>query len=502
MKNTTFIVSLTISIVFIVIGILFTDQFGALASSFLDFVSVYFGSFYLLANSLFILIALYFAFSKYGKLRLGKKDERPEFSTFTWIAMLYSAALATTLLFWGIGEPVTTYLSPPTGEGRTVEAAETGMLYTFFHFGFNNWAPYSMVGLILAYFMHRKKYLPLFSRSLYPLFGDKVNGPIGVSADVIVIIASVFGISTSLGLSMMQVSAGLSSEWGMGDSTFTHVILLSLLTVIFIASAYTGIHRGIKILSNVNMWIAIAIMLWVMVTGPTIQIFDTFIGTTGDYLQNFASLTLGIDAFRDNSWIGNKTLFYWGQIFTWGSFIGVFIARISKGRTIRDFIIGTILIPTVGTFVWFATMGGSALHFIQNLGITELADTVDQNLPLAIFEFLKFFPMSPVIILLMFVLIFTFIITSADSGSYVLAMLSERSEQPSNKAKITWGLIMFLTTLVLLLSGGLDPLYSASVLGGLPLAIVLILMSVSFIKAIRNEDLDEETKVEPLKKDA
>jgi glycine betaine transporter len=495
-KNIVFNVSLALSLVFIAFGIFSPERLGEIAGLLLEGIAEYMGWYYLVAVFFFLVVCVYAAFSKYGSIRLGKDSDRPKYSTASWIAMLYSAGIAISILFWGVAEPVYTYISPPFGEGSTAEAADTAMKYSFFHWGFHLWGTYAVVALILAYFQYRKNKPALLSATLYPILGERVNGPIGKAIDILTILASVFGVTTSLGLGTMQINGGLNSLWGVPNTTSVQVGIVLVLTVLFLLSAWSGLDKGIKHLSNLNIILALTIMTMLFVLGPTAQILKTFIGTTGQYLDDFLYLSFRLESFRDNSWISGWTIFYWGWLIAWAPFVGLFIARISQGRTIKEFIIGALVVPSVGTLFWFSVFGGSAIHFIQNLGHTALADAVTSDIAAALFSFYQYFPLSSLISVMTVILLFTFFITSADSATFVLGMFSEQgSLNPSNKTKVIWGLIMSTVAIVLLVSGGLKPLQSVSVAVALPFSIVIVLMCFSFLKSLKEETVSAE--IEP-----
>jgi glycine betaine transporter len=290
---------------------------------------------------------------------LGKDTDRPEFSTGSWIAMLFSAGLAIGLFFWGVAEPVMHYLSPPFGEGKTAESAQTAMSVSVMHWGLHCWGAYSIVGLIMAYFQHRKNYPPLVNYSFQPLLGDKVNGPIGKLINILTIFSILSGITTSLGLGAKQMGAGLNYVWGVENTSSLQITIIVVLTVMFLASAYSGLDKGIKHLSNFNIILGFCIMLFIFFVGPTKQILQIFVTTTGHYLQNLVWMGFRMEPFRpDDTWLGNWTIFYWGWIVSFATFVGLFVARISKGRTIREFIIGSAVVPSLASALCFRYLAG------------------------------------------------------------------------------------------------------------------------------------------------
>lgn len=498
LKNFVVVGSLLFTAIFVAFGIFAPDTLGEIASYVLyTFIGNYFGWFYMLIALFFVLACLYVAFSKYGKIRLGKDTDKPEFNTFTWIAMLYSSGLAISLFFWGVAEPVLMYLEPPYGEGGTKESAEVAMQYTFFHWGFHSWGTYAIIGLIMAYFQYRKNTPPLINHTLQPILGDKAFGPIGKFINILAIFAVISGITTSLGLGVNQMGAGFEYQYGITNNTTNNIILILVLTVIFIASASTGIQRGIKWLSNINIIIALTILAAIFLLGPTRRIFEILVTSTGDYISNFIDMSFHLEPFvNDYSWQAGWDFFYWGWAISFGVFVGLFIARISKGRTIKEFILGAMIIPTIATMIWYGTFGGTALYNIINLGNTELANRILENMNTALFYFLELFPASPILIFMTFISLIIFFVTSADSTVYVLGMYSEENTEPTNKSKIMWGIVIAGVAIALLLTGGLTPLQTVSAAAGLPFSIVMLAMIISFFKSLRREKVTLQAKEE------
>ncbi|MEN1968775.1 BCCT family transporter [Lentibacillus sp. N15] len=488
-RNIVVIGSLIVVAVFVSFGILAPETMGQISEYILyTFISDNFGWYYMLVAFLFVIICLYVAFSKYGRIRLGKDDDRPEFSTFSWIAMLYSSGLAISLFFWGVAEPVLMYLEPPFGEGGTVESAKVAMQYTFFHWGLHSWGTYAIIGLMMAYFQYRKGTPPLINHTLKPLLGERAFGPLGKVINIIAIFAVISGITTSLGLGVKQMGAGFEYVWNIDNTPINQIILILLLTILFIISASTGIERGIKWLSNINIVLALAIMVLIFVLGPTRHILEIIVNTTGNYVKNFVGMSFHLEPFlNDYTWQAGWDFFYWGWAISFGVFVGIFIARISKGRTIKEFIFGAVLIPSIATMIWYSTLGGSALYNVINLQNTELANRILANMDTALFYFLELFPISPILIGMTIISLIIFFVTSADSTVYVLGMYSEETIAPSNRSKILWGVVIAGVAIALLLSGGLVPLQTVSAVAGLPFSLVIIAMSISFFKSLRAE---------------
>lgn len=498
-KNTVFIVSLILCSVFILFGVFFTESLTEVTSGFLSGTINNFGWFYVLATLLFLVFSVYLLFSRYGNMRLGEETDRPTYSTASWLAMLFSAGMGIGLVFWSVAEPVYHYGSPPFGEGNTAASAGVAMKYTFFHWGLQPWAIYTVVALSLAFFQFRKKLPALISSVFYPLLGDKIYGPIGKTIDVLAIFATVFGVATSLGLGAMQIAGGMNSLFGVSNTLTVQIIVIAVITVLYIFSALTGLDRGIKTLSNVNVLLAIFLMALLVIVGPTTQIFKIFTHTLGGYVNDIISMSLRLEPFTEDSWISGWTLFYWAWWIAWAPFVGSFIARISKGRTIKEFVTGVLVIPTLGTFVWLSVFGGSAIDLIHNSGKVALAEQVNADLTTALFAFFEYFPLSSVLSLLAIALIVTFFITSADSATFVLGMFStEGSLDPSNRIKLTWGVIQAFVAVVLLITGGLSTLQTASIGAAFPFAIIMVGMCYSLLKGLRNEFHHSDF---PIKKD-
>ncbi|MFD1708909.1 BCCT family transporter [Siminovitchia sediminis] len=487
-KNSVMIISLMVTLIFILIGVFSPKKLSEISSSFLVFATDSFGWFYLISFTLFVVMCIYLAFSKYGKIRLGKDSDRPEFSTGSWLAMLFSTGLAAGLFFWGVAEPVMHYLSPPVGEGGTSESAKLALSTSFFHWGLHFWAVNCIIGLMITYFQFRKNYPPLISYTLYPLLGEKIHGPIGKIVNILTIFAILSGVTTSMGLGVRQVASGLDFVWGIDNTSFSQSILFVIITIGFVMSACYGLDRGIKRLSNINVVIGFIILALIFILGPTQKILQILVASGGDYLQNLVGMSLRMEPFStDNTWLSNWTIFYWGWIISFATFVGIFIARISKGRTIKEFVMGTMFVPAFTSITWFSVFGGSALHFIHNLGRSELANNVMEDVTTAFFLFLQYFPFSSMLMALSIISILIFMVTSADSTVFVLGMMSEESNNPTNRTKILWGIVIAAIAITLIYSGGLTPLQSVSVAAGLPFTVVVLVMIVSFMKSLKQE---------------
>lgn len=475
---------------FVLVGVTFHERLGSIATAFLDFSVTNFNWFYLLVGSLFVLICLYLMFSKYGSIRLGKDTDKPTYGTLSWITMLFSAAMGVGLVFWSVAEPTSHYITPPLGEGSTSDAASLSMKYTFFHWGLHPWAIYGVVALGLAYFNFRKNLPAAMSSTLYPLLGDKIKGPIGKTIDILSVFITAVGVASTFGLSALQIANGINAQWGIPNTLLFQLSIIGLATILFIISSWSGIDRGIRYLSNFNMLLMITIMAIVLIIGPTKQILEMLISSTGNYLGDLVPMSLRLEPFNsdNNAWIGAWTVFYWAWWTTWAPFVGAFIARISRGRTIREFVLGVLLIPSFISFVWFAILGGSTIHLIHDLGNASLADSINTNLEGALFSFFSNIPLGSILSILAILLIFSFFITSADSATFVLGMLSSNGElDPSHRVKITWGIITAGAATVFLLAGGLDAVRTISIVVATPFTIIMLFISYSLLKETRKE---------------
>ncbi|WP_442857113.1 glycine betaine uptake BCCT transporter [Bacillus sp. FJAT-45037] len=488
-----FKISVGIAALFVVIGVVIPDQLGLAMNAAQSFVLESFGWFYQLVATFFLLFAAFMIFSKFGKIKLGSPDSTPEYSRPTWFAMLFSAGMGIGLLFYGVSEPISHFSTPPMGEGGTETSAVMGMRYTWLHWGLHAWAIYAIVAMALAYQKFRKGAPGLMSATLYPVIGDKVKGPIGHTIDIIAIFSTLFGVAASLGLGSQQINAGLSYLIGIPNNFGVQMLIMGIITVLFIISANTGISKGIKYLSNINMSLAVLLVLAVLILGPTLFILNMFTTSLGGYIQNFIPMGLRLSPFDETeaAWTQGWTVFYWAWWISWTPFVGMFIARVSKGRTIREFTIAVILVPSLVCAIWFTVFGGTGIF----LELTQGVDVSNQSLETALFYVYQQLPLGAILSVLTIALITTFFVTSADSATFVLGMLSTGgSLNPSSKVKITWGIILVAATSVLMASGGLAGLQTAIIVSALPLTIIILVMCYGLVKAL-NKDLKEINQV-------
>src|SRR5699024_4927713 len=391
----------------------------------LAFVTETFGWFYMLAVAIFLVFIVLVSISKWGNIKLGPEHAEPQYSFTSWFAMLFSAGYGIALLFFGVAEPVLHYAEPPIGAPATIDAAKQAMQIAFFHWGFHIWAIYGLVGLVLAYFSFRHG-LPLSMRSaLYPLIGKRIHGPIGHTVDIIAILGTMFGLATTLVLSVTQINSGLNYLWPSIPVNHTvQVIAIAVITAMALVSVLAGLDKGVKNLSLLNMVLATTLMIFVFTVGPTIFILETFLQNTGAYLNHIIERTFNLQAYERSDWIGNWTLFIFGWTIAWAPFVGLFIAKISRGRTIRQFVFGVMLVPTFFTFFWFSVFGETALYLILNEGYTNLITHVQNDNAIALFKVLEHLPFTSIASAITVILIVTFFVTSSDSASLVIDSLA------------------------------------------------------------------------------
>lgn len=474
-------------IALLVIGTLSNPELaGELFSQVLAWITKDFGWFYMLAVAIFLVFIVVVAVSKWGRIKLGPDHAEPEYSFPAWFAMLFSAGYGIALLFFGVAEPVLHYASPPVGAAETVDSAKQAMQIAYFHWGFHIWAIYGLVGLVLAYFSFRHG-LPLSMRStLYPLIGEKIHGPAGHAVDTFAILGTMFGIATTLGLSVIQINAGLHYLWPeIPISSTVQIIAIAVITVFAIMSVVAGLDKGIKRLSYVNMTLVLLLLFFVFFAGPTVHILETFLQNTGSYLNNIVERTFNLQAYSRSDWIGNWTLFIFGWTIAWAPFVGLFIAKISRGRTIRQFVFGVMFVPTMFTFFWFSVFGDTALSLIMNEGYTALISEVQNDEAIALFKLYERLPWTNFLSIATVILIVTFFVTSSDSGSLVIDSLASGgvAETPVWQ-RVFWATAEGVVAGVLLLAGGLGALQTASIASALPFAVIILIAAFGMWRAL------------------
>ncbi len=471
---------------------IWTETAGELFRALLNFITTYFGWYYILTTAGILMFVGWLSCSRYGQIRLGKSHDEPEYSRFAWLAMLFAAGMGMGLVFWGVAEPLYHYQYPPTASPRTDQALGEAMRFSFFHWGFHPWAVYVIFGLGIA-LLHFRAGLPLAPRSLlYPLLGNRVHGWIGHTTDAFCTVGTLLGVATSLGLGAMQINAGLTQVAGVPYVTDIQIAIIVVITVIATASTVSGISRGIKYLSIVNVSLMFLLLGFVFLTGPTLSQLKMFIGGMGNYLLHIVPMSLWIDFRVDDDWQANWTLFYWGWWISWSPFVGIFIARISQGRTLREFIVYVLLIPTCINCFWFAVFGGTALSLDRSSG-GELVGPVIQNPAMSLNVLLERLPWPEVMQWMGLLLIVIFFITSSDSGSFVDDMVtSGGNPNPPVANRIFWGVSEGAAAAVLLLAGGLKALQSASISAGLPQSLLLIAACLGLAKYLSQVMAEEE----------
>jgi len=488
MKKLTsvFTYSLIIILAAVIFGSVAPDTFEKITASLQSFISSSFGWYYLILVTIIVLFCIFLIFSPVGAIKLGKPDDKPDYSRPTWFAMLFSAGMGIGLVFWGAAEPLSHFVDPALADPSTNDSYKEAMRYTFFHWGIHAWAVYGVVALALAYFKFRKGEPGLISATLKPVLGKSMTGKWGSVIDVLAVVATVVGVATTLGFGAVQINGGLSYLFDIPVSFFVQFIIVILVTILFLISAWSGLGKGIKYLSNANLILAVVLFALMFILGPTILSLNMFTDTIGGYVQDIVQMSFRIAPLNaeHREWIDNWTIFYWAWWISWSPFVGMFIARVSKGRTIREFLIGVLLLPSVVSFLWFAVFGTSAIE-AQNAVTGGISELPTEQILFAVFNQ---FPWSTVLSIVALILIGTFFITSADSATFVLGMQTTNGSLiPPNRVKIIWGIVQSAVALVLLYSGGLQALQNALVSAAFPFSIIIVLMMLSLYKSLARE---------------
>ena len=484
-KRNVFLSTVLILVLFLALILFDPSGFEALTKHLNQWIIDSFSWFYVLSVALFLILLIFIALSDMGKIKLGPDHSLPEYSSGSWFAMLFTAGMGIGLMFFGVAEPVMHYVNPPTGDGQTVDAAQQAMRITFFHWGLHAWAIYALVGLSLAYFSFRHN-LPLKVRSaLYPLVGKKIYGATGDAVDTFATLGTIFGVATTLGFGVTQINSGLNYLFGIQQSIGIQVGLIIFVTFLASLSVGFGLDKGIKRLSELNLVLALVLLLFVFFASSSIYILQTSIQNAGQYVSNLFTMTFNLYAYQPNGWIGGWTIMYWAWWISWSPFVGMFIARVSKGRTIREFIVGVLFIPTGFTLIWMGFMGNAALFSIIQDGHTSLISAVQQDSSVALFEFLTHLPFSEISSLIATVLVVLFFVTSADSGSLVIDYLTAETENSPLWQRLFWTILIALLSIILLMAGGLSALQSATIMSALPFTLIMLLVCWGLLKALR-----------------
>ncbi|MEU5918527.1 BCCT family transporter [Streptomyces sp. NPDC047141] len=467
------------------------DSFDSASSTALKWVLANFAWLFVVAADTFLVLCLVIALSRFGRIRLGADDSEPEFTNLAWIAMMFSAGMGIGLMFYGVGEPLTHFLFPPPASGvapGTGAAARTALEYSFFHWTLTPWAIYGIAGLALAYAGFRKGRGNRLSSAFVPLIGARrADSWPGRAIDLLAVFATVFGTATSLGLGALQVAEGLNLTMDVENTTATQLIIIVSLSAAFVLSAFSGLHKGVKWLSTLNIVLAGCLMLFVFLLGPTVYILDTIPASVGGYLDQLLPMASRTGAFTDREWLGAWTIFYWAWWLSWAPFVGTFIARISRGRTIREFLVGVLLVPSGATVVWFCVMGGTAIR-LQSTGAADLAGALKNGAEASLFSMLEALPIGTVTSVIAMLLVMTYFITSADSASLVMGSLtSQGALHPPTWLVVTWGVLMAAVAAVLLVAGGLSSLQTATILVALPFVVVMLVLCFALLKELRED---------------
>ena len=487
-----FFVSAGLVLLFILVTLVFKEPAETAFGAVQTFIADVMGWFLILCVSIYLGVAVILAFSKFGNIRLGGKDAKPEFPTFAWVAMLMSAGMGIGLMFWSVAEPIFHFQEPPELFGTiapsSAAAAQQALGITFFHWGLHAWGIYAIVGLSLCFFGYNWG-LPLTIRSVfYPILGDRIYGWPGNCVDILAVASTLFGLATSLGFGVQQVNAGLNFLFDLPITTPVQVGLIAIITGFATASVVSGLDSGVRRLSELNMVLAGVFMAFVLLVGPTLFILGSFVETLGYYAASLPTMSFWTETFEGTNWQNSWTVFYWGWWISWSPFVGIFIARVSKGRTIREFVLGVLLLPSMLTFLWMSVFGGTAMSMELGSAPGVIADAVGENVATALFVMLQQLPLTGITSFVGIILVVVFFVTSSDSGSLVVDSLTSggKLESPVPQ-RVFWAVTEGVIAAVLLLGGGLQALQTASIATGLPFAVVLLVMCYSLYKGLNQE---------------
>ncbi|MDV6011826.1 BCCT family transporter [Haloechinothrix sp. LS1_15] len=492
-----FFVSAGLAVLFVVLSIAFTAEVDAVFAVVSGWILENLGWFYILGVTAFLVFLLWIALSRYGHVRLGARSDRPEFSNLAWFAMLFAAGIGTILMFWGVAEPISHFANPPMGDvaPESAEAATQALNFTLYHFALHTWTIFCLPALAFAYFAYRRR-LPFRVSSIFqPLLGDRINGPIGKIIDVTAVVGTIFGVGVSIGLGTMQINSGLASLFGLPENATSQVAIIAVITGFALVSIGFGLHKGIKRLSNLNILMAVGLLIFVLVAGSTLYLTRGVIESTGNYLSSIVNLAFWNDTFAEPEWgwQGSWTVFYWAWTITWSPFIGIFIARISKGRSIKEFVLGVLGMPAAFSVIWFSIFGLSAIDVELERGGGIIEAVVEQgDPPGAMFAMFEHFPLTTFLSAVGILIVVIFLTTSKDSASLVLDLLcSGRSDEVSpTRQRVFWGLIVGAVAATLLAATGADGLAALEqvmIVVGLPFFVFGFLMIWSLLRALRSD---------------
>lgn len=493
LNKVVFYFSATLILLFSIITILFNEQANQVIINILNWVSRTFSWYYLLAATLYLVFIVFIACSRYGEIKLGPKHSKPEFSLLSWSAMLFSAGIGIDLMFFSVAEPLSHYMNPPVGEGETFEAARQSMVWTLFHYGLTGWSMYALIGVALGYFSYRYN-LPLTIRSaLYPIFGKRINGPIGHTVDTAAVLGTIFGIATTCGIGVVQLNYGLHVLFDVPENIWIQTALITVAVIITIISVTAGVNKGIRILSEINIYVSIGLLLFILFVGNTEFLLAALIQNFGDYISQFPKLSLSSFPFEQpKEWMNSWTLFFWAWWIAWSPFVGLFLARISRGRTIREFVTGTLVIPLLFTLTWLSIFGNSALYSVIFDGNTQLATTVLENPAHGFYDLLAQYPGFMFTAGVATITGLLFYVTSADSGALVLGNFTTKFTNIEHDSprwlSVFWAIAIGLLTLAMLMANGVTALQNTTIIMGLPFSFVIFFVMAGLYKSLRLED--------------
>jgi choline/glycine/proline betaine transport protein len=486
-----FFIAAGLAVLFVIFAIPFNQQFAAFFGALTEFTVAYFGWFYILSVTGLLLFLIWVALSRYGDIRLSADHETPEYGTITWFAMLFAAGVGTILMFWGVAEPISHFANPPVSgiAAGTPQAAELAMAIALYHFGLHTWTIFTLPALAIGYFAYRQGLPMRISSIFYTVLGDKVFGPIGWAIDIIAVLGTLFGVAVSVGLGTLQLNSGLHYLFGLPVGAGSQLVIVAVITCVATISVALGLDRGIKRLSEFNIVIALLILLFVWMAGPTLFLTAGTVQNIGNYLQHLPWLAFWTETYQGTSWQRQWTVFYWAWTISWAPYVGIFIARISKGRTIRQFVGGALGAPLLFTVIWFSIFGLAAIDLELNQG-AGIATQVGADVSVALFTFLEEFPFATVTSIASVLIIIVFLTTSADSAALVVDLLSRRDDQPSRTAqRVFWTLLLGTMAGTLLLGGGLEALQNVITTLGFPFCVLLVFMAIALTRALHADYL-------------